>query len=121
MKMITAIVNKKDSSFVCDALRDAGIAFTKMASTGGILRHVRESSDKAFIIGTEIGILHRLRQENPGREFFPLQPEMTCPNMKKITLENVRDCLKDMAPQIELPPEIMDSAVKPIERMLALS
>lgn len=90
-------------------------------STGGILRHVRESSDKAFIIGTEIGILHRLRQENPGREFFPLQPEMTCPNMKKITLENVRDCLKDMAPQIELPPEIMASAVKPIERMLALS
>lgn len=46
---------------------------------------------------------------------------MTCPNMKKITLENVRDCLKDMAPQIELPPEIMASAVKPIERMLALS
>ncbi|MBS1372154.1 MAG: quinolinate synthase NadA [Lentisphaeria bacterium] len=90
-------------------------------STGGILKFVRESDDKAFIIGTETGILHRLQRENPGKEFYPLQPEMLCPNMKKITLENVRDCLKNMAPQVELPAEIMQSAVKPIEVMLSRS
>lgn len=90
-------------------------------STDGILRYVRESREKAFLIGTESGILHRLRRENPGVEFFPLLPEMICPDMKKITLEHLRDCLKKMEPQIELPQEIMASAVKPIERMLALS
>ena len=90
-------------------------------STGGILKFVRESSDKAFIIGTESGILHRLRKENPGKEFYPLQPEMICPDMKKITLENVRDCLKNMAPRIELPEEILREAVKPIEAMIARS
>lgn len=90
-------------------------------STGGILRYVRESSDPAFIIGTESGILHRLRQENPGKVFHHIKPEMLCPNMKKITLENVRDALRNMAPQVELPPEIMRDAVAPIEKMLALS
>ena len=90
-------------------------------STGGILKFVRESSDKAFIIGTESGILHRLRKENPGKEFYPLQPEMICPDMKKITLENVRDCLKNMAPRIELPEEILREAVNPIEAMIARS
>ncbi|WP_294480191.1 quinolinate synthase NadA [uncultured Victivallis sp.] len=90
-------------------------------STGGILKFVRESFDKAFIIGTESGILHRLRKENPGKEFYPLQPEMICPDMKKITLENVRDCLKNMAPRIELPEEILREAVKPIEAMIARS
>lgn len=90
-------------------------------STGGILRFARESPDTAFLIGTESGILHRLRQENPGKKFYPIEPEMLCPNMKKITLENVRDCLQNMAPQVELSPEIMAAAVAPIEKMLALS
>ena len=90
-------------------------------STAGILRFCRESSGKRFIIGTEQGILHRLRKENPGKEFYPLQPEMICPDMKKITLENVRDCLKNMAPRIELSEEILREAVKPIEAMIARS
>ena len=90
-------------------------------STGGMMKFVRTSSDRAFVIGTESGILHRLKHENPGKEFYPLEPEMICLNMKKITLENVRDCLKNLAPRIELPPEIMTAAVTPIEKMLALS
>ena len=89
-------------------------------STGGILRHVRESAKTQFIIGTETGILHRLQKENPGREFFCLQPEMLCPNMKKITLREVADALADMRNVIELSPELMERAVLPIERMLAV-
>lgn len=90
-------------------------------STGGILKFVRESDEREFIIGTESGILHRLRRENPERKFHPLQPEMICPDMKKITLENVRDCLKNMAPRVELSETILREAVKPIAAMLARS
>ena len=89
-------------------------------STGGILRFVRESADRQFIIGTETGILHRLAKENPEKEFFPLKPEMLCPNMKKITLQEVADTLAEMRNVIELPPELMARAVLPIERMLAV-
>ena len=87
-------------------------------STGGILKFVRESDAKRFIIGTEAGILHRLRNENPGREFLPLQPEMICPNMKKITLEDVARSLRDLTEQIEIAPELREAAVRPILRML---
>ncbi|MDR0932759.1 MAG: quinolinate synthase NadA [Victivallales bacterium] len=90
-------------------------------STGGILKFVRESPEQEFIIGTETGILHRLKSENPDKKFYPLKPEMLCPNMKKITLENVRDCLKNLTEQIELSTEVMHSAVKPIEEMLSRS
>ena len=89
-------------------------------STGGILRFVRESADRQFIIGTETGILHRLAKENPEQGFFPLRPEMLCPNMKKITLQEVADALAEMRNVIELPPELMARAVLPIERMLAV-
>ena len=87
-------------------------------STGGILKFVRESDAKRFIIGTEAGILHRLRNENPGKEFLPLQPEMICPNMKKITLEDVARSLRDLTEQIEIAPELREAAVRPILRML---
>lgn len=87
-------------------------------STGGILKFIRESSGRQFIIGTEEGILHRLKKENPGKKFFPLQPLMVCEDMKKITLEQVRDVLRDLSNQVELPEQQMKDAVRPIERML---
>ena len=95
-------------------------AADRALSTGGILKSVRESDASAFIIGTESGILHRLKKENPGKNFFPLQPEITCPNMKKITLTDVRDSLLSLTEKIVLPDELMASAVRPIEAMLAL-
>ena len=90
-------------------------------STGGMLRYVRESSVRQFIIGTECGILHRMKQENPGKTFIPLKPLPTCPNMKKITLESIVDALDKMQGAIELDPSLMDRARLPIERMLELS
>lgn len=87
-------------------------------STGGILKFIRESDGKEFIIGTEQGILHRLRKENPGKNFYPLKPEMICEDMKKITLENVRDALRDLSGKVELPAEQMCKAVLPIEKMI---
>ena len=87
-------------------------------STGGMLKFVRESACRAFIIGTECGILHRMRKENPDKAFYPLEPAVVCPNMKKITLEDVLFCLRDMTPEIELPEDVRRAAKAPIDRML---
>ena len=93
-------------------------AADRALSTGGMLKYVREASEKSFIIGTETGILYRMRKENPGKEFFPLDPEPICPDMKKVTLEKVRDALRDMTPRIELDRETVEKAAEPIRRML---
>ena len=90
-------------------------------STGGMLRYVKESSAKSFIIGTETGILHRMRKENPDKFFISLEPEPICPNMKKITLENVGDALEYMQYKVEMESGLLEQARKPIERMLALT
>ena len=87
-------------------------------STGGMLKFVRESEQNEFIIGTECGILHRMRKENPGKQFYPLEPAVVCPNMKKITLEDVLFALRDLAPRIELDEEMRKKAKAPIDRML---
>ena len=89
-------------------------------STGGMLRHVSESLFKEFIIGTELGIIHRMMRENPDKVFHPLLPQVVCPDMKKITLENVLAALQGKCEEIVLDPEIMTAALAPIERMLAL-
>jgi quinolinate synthase len=89
-------------------------------STGGMLRHVSESLFKEFIIGTELGIIHRMQRENPDKVFHPLLPQVVCADMKKITLENVLAALQGKCEEIVLDPEIMTAARKPIERMLAL-
>ena len=89
-------------------------------STGGMLCHVSESLFKEFIIGTELGIIHRMKRENPDKVFHPLLPQVICPDMKKITLENVIAALQGKCEEIVLDPEMMDAARRPIERMLEL-
>lgn len=89
-------------------------------STKGILEWAAQSSAKSFIIGTEEGILHRLRKENPGKEFYGLTPSLLCADMKITTLDQVRDSLKFGRHVIELEPELMRRALVPIERMLAV-
>ena len=89
-------------------------------STGGMLKFVKESPATDFVIGTEIGILHRLRKENPGKRFFPLDPEPVCSNMKKIHLEDILRSLETLEPRIELDPETIRLARQSIDRMLAV-
>jgi quinolinate synthase len=90
-------------------------------STGGMLRVVKEAAPGSkFIVGTEYGIMHRLEKENPDKVFYPLEPLPTCCDMKKITLEDVRDALKFNQHVITLSADVMENAVKPIEKMLAL-
>ncbi len=87
-------------------------------STGGMLRFVRESNHERFIIGTESGIIHRLKKENPDKQFIPINPEMLCPNIKKISLNDVLKSLEEMKYQVKISNEILEAARIPIIKML---
>lgn len=90
-------------------------------STSGILRYCREMEAPEFIIGTEVGMKHRLEKENPGKRFvFPTQL-LLCPNMKKTTLEKLVWSLEEMKHAITIPQEVAKDASLAIERMLELS
>lgn len=89
-------------------------------STSGMIRFVKDSDAKEFIIGTESGILHRLKKDNPDKIFYSPSDHTICPNMKMITLEKVLWSLEDMQYRIELDPEIIRKARGAIERMLAI-
>ncbi len=91
-----------------------------VASTSGIVSHVKAAPGTEFIIGTEIGILHRLAKECPGKHCYPLSEKAVCVNMKKTTLVHVRDALVTLRPRITVPEEVGARARGAIERMLAL-
>jgi len=91
-----------------------------VASTSGIIRHVCNAAEKEFIIGTEVGILHRLDRECPAKKCYPLSQAAICRNMKKTDLKKVLDALISLQPRITVPEKIADRARAAIERMLAL-
>jgi quinolinate synthase len=89
-------------------------------STGGMIRYAKTAGIKEFIVGTEIGIIHRLRKENPGKKFYPVSEQAVCPNMKLITLDKVLNTLETEGPQVSVPVDIADKARRAIERMLEI-
>lgn len=91
-----------------------------VGGTSGILKFARETDAQSLIIGTEMGMLHRLKKENPGKTFYLLSPRLICVNMKKTTLEKVAESLQNLSPQIEVEEEIAKKARKSLERMLAI-
>jgi quinolinate synthase len=93
-------------------------AADKVLSTEGICRYVLDSSAKEFIIGTEIGILHRLKKENPEKMFYPVSERASCPNMKLTTLEKILWSLEEMEHEVTVPPDIMRRARKSLQRMI---
>ena len=97
-----------------------------VGSTTGILNYATKSPVKEFIVATESGILHQMQKENPDKTFIPAPPNNTCacndcPHMKRNTLEKLYLCLKNEYPEITVPQDIIEKAVKPIERMLEIS
>lgn len=89
-----------------------------IGSTTSIIKYCRESSDHEFIIGTEIGILPILRQENPQKQFYPLTPIADCPAMKLITLPKILSCLENLSPVITVEESLANKARIAIEKML---
>jgi quinolinate synthase len=86
-------------------------------STNGMVTHVKSSSKKEFIIGTEQGMCYRLKKEAPEKTFYPV-PTAVCPNMKKTTLEKVLKSLETLEPKIQLSDDIMRKARIPLQRMI---
>jgi quinolinate synthase len=91
-----------------------------ICSTSGMYDFARQSSARSFIVGTEAGILYRLRLENPGKEFILPTTRLICPNMKLTALEDVRAALQTMSPRITVPAGIRERARLALDRMLAV-
>lgn len=89
-------------------------------STAGMLAYVKRASQAEFIIGTEKGILHTLAKENPQKRFYSPSEHMLCPDMKKISLDDVLLALRDLAPVITVPEDIRLRALQAVNRMLAV-
>src|SRR5262245_30204896 len=92
----------------------------QILSTEGMIKRPRESSVDDFIVATEVGILHRLRRENPGKRFFAANERASCAYMKVTTLPKVLRSLERMQYPITVPPDIAARARKAIERMIAI-
>jgi len=97
-----------------------------IGSTTGILKYTTKSEAKEFIVATESGILHQMQKDNPDKVFIPAPPNNNCacndcPHMKRNTLEKLYLCLKNEMPEVTVPEDIIEKAVKPIERMLEIS
>ena len=92
----------------------------EVLSTGGICRYARESQATEIIVGTEIGMLHRLRKENPNKRFIAVSEQAVCPTMKLITLETVLWALEEMAHEVKVPEEIRVRARSAVDRMLSV-
>jgi quinolinate synthase len=89
-------------------------------STSGMLKHVKSDPGSEYIIGTEVGLLHRLRLENPGKKFYPVSEAMVCRTMKMTTLSHVADALEFNRQVIEVPEPVRARAARALEAMLQL-
>jgi quinolinate synthase len=94
---------------------------TFFLSTEGMMRHLEQSKAKEFAVGTEVGILHRLKKLYPDRKFYPINPQAECAFMKTITLDKVIRSLETLQPQVRIPEDIATKARRAIDRMLELA
>jgi len=92
----------------------------EVLSTGGMCRYAGRDDASEMIIGTELGIIHRLKKENPDKIFIPVSEQAICPNMKLITLEKILRSLEKMTPQVTVPEPIRIKAKAAVDRMLAI-
>src|SRR3990170_6103703 len=90
----------------------------KVLSTSGMLKYASQSGSKEFIIGTEVGLLHRLRKENPDKTFIPATKYAVCPNMKMNTLGSIIHALEKKEHIIKIPADIRVKAKLALDRML---
>ncbi|HHS14345.1 MAG TPA: quinolinate synthase, partial [bacterium] len=90
----------------------------EVQSTGGMVRVAQESKARRFLIGTEEGMITRLKRENPGKEFYSVGPARLCRGMKTIHLKDVRDALEKEQHRIVVPEPVKTRARRALENML---
>jgi len=91
-----------------------------VGSTKQIIDYAATSDAKEFIIGTEMGIMHKLKMESPDKKFYLMSPGLICPNMKKTTLDSILHSLQTMTEKIELDEDVRIRARKSLDRMLSV-
>ena len=111
-----------DALFIChpECRPEVSALGDCVCSTSGMYTYVKNSPAKKFIIGTETGILYRMKKENPDKEFILASPALICPNMKLISLDDILASLKSMSPVVKVPEEIRVPAKRALDRMLAV-
>ena len=92
----------------------------QILSTEGMIKRPALTENDEFIVATEVGILHRLRRENPAKTFYAANDRAVCTYMKVTTLPHVRDALLHLQHRITVPPDIAQRARRSIERMIAI-
>jgi quinolinate synthase len=90
----------------------------EVLSTSGMCRYAQRDEVREMIVGTEMGIIHRLKKENPGKRFIPVSEQAICPNMKLTTLEKVLRSLEEMSPEVKVPEKIRLKAIAAVDKML---
>jgi quinolinate synthase len=91
-----------------------------VCSTEQMMQRARASTAETFVVATETGVLHRLRKDNPQKTFYAVAEEAECHYMKLITLEKLRDALRDLKYEVTVPEETAARARRAIGRMLAI-
>ncbi len=92
-----------------------------VGSTADIIKFAKENAASEFIIGTEDGVMYELKRQNPAKQFYSVIKGQCCADMKLVTLEKVRDCLKNETGLMEVQSEISELAVRPLQKMLELA
>lgn len=92
-----------------------------VGSTSGIIDYATKSDAEEFVICTETGVFYELKKKNPGKKFYPASAHQICTDMKKITLEKVRDVLKNESNAVTVEKELSEKSGRPLERMLELA
>jgi quinolinate synthase len=92
----------------------------EVLSTSGMIKFSQETEAGEIIVGTELGIIYRLKKENPGKKFIPASEQAICPDMKQITLEKILWSLENMTPEVKVPEEIRLKAKLAVDRMLKI-
>jgi quinolinate synthase len=99
---------------------DVAAQRVQIVSTEQMMRRARTSEARRFVVATETGVLHRLRRENPEKEFIAAREAAECRYMKQITLEKLRDSLRDEKYEVTVPSAVAQRARRAIDRMLAI-
>jgi len=99
---------------------DVAAGRMRIVSTEQMMQRARVSTARRFVVATETGVLHRLRRENPTKQFHAAAESAECRYMKMITLENLRDSLRDLKYQVTVAPQTAERARRAIDRMLAI-
>ena len=96
------------------ALADVALSTSQMA------KYAKENEATEFIVGTEVGLIYRLKQDNPNKEFYPASERAVCPNMKRTTQEKILWALEELKEEVKVPDDIRSRAKKAIDRMLEI-